>query len=185
MVDKEWRIKLVKKDWFVRPIKDEFAFDTHAKYFNLSSRDVWYGRSQLVKQAMYIYHPKVTEGFEHLRGIRTLLRNAAWLLLLFLLTWPFVMFYLHHLGASSLPRVNSLLAVLTAIACAVMAAGFMLATSLLGFYYTSLIYYRCYILCTAAGVVGDFEGEVRTVDSEIIKTLSGSSKLAGSHPNAG
>ena len=66
--DEEWRLKLVKKDWLVRPIKDEFAFDTHTRYFDLTSRDVWYGRSQLVKQAMYIYHPEVTDGFEHLRG---------------------------------------------------------------------------------------------------------------------
>ena len=179
--DEEWRIKLVKKDWFVRPIKDEFAFDTHAGYFDLSSKDVWYERSQLVKQAMYIYHPEVTDGFEHLRGIRTLLRNAAWLLLLFLITWPCVMFYLHSLGASPLPRVNGLLAVLTAVACVVLAAGFMLATSLLGFYYASLIYYRCYILCTAAGVTNGFKGEVRMVDNEIIQTLSGSSKSAKPH----
>lgn len=173
--DEEWRIKLIKKDWFVRHLKDEFAFDTHAGYFNLSSKDVWYDRSQLVKQAMYIYHPEVTDGFEHLRGIRTLLRNAAWLLLLFLITWPLMMLYLHSLGAPPLPRINCLLAVLTVIACVVMAAGFMLATSLLGFYYTSLIYYRCYILCTAVGVAHGFKGEVRIVDNEIIKKLAESS----------
>ncbi len=95
------------------------------------------------------------------------------------------MFYLHQLGASSVLRINGLLAIVTVVTCVVMIGVFMLATSLLGFYYASLIYYRCYILCTAAGAAHDFRGEARTVDDEIIKTLSGSSKSTGLHTGVG
>lgn len=151
-------------DFLVKSAKGEFQFEKYKRFFRLDSKEDWYHRSQLIKQSLAIYHSQIPDAFEHVRGVRTLFRNFSWLSLLFTIS----MLIKAALLVGDI--ATTLVAAVIAFAASALA---MITTSILGFYYNSQIYIKCYILCLEAGVQSDFQAR----DEEIIGVLSRSANM--------
>jgi hypothetical protein len=77
---------------WLKTIRREYKVDAAEKYFGLSTEDpdAWYDRAQSLKQVLYSHHPEQTHELEHVRGIRTFLRNVSLLAFFFALASPFL-----------------------------------------------------------------------------------------------
>jgi hypothetical protein len=157
-----WLQVSLQRFWFSEPrilrslpfkyIREEFQIDSTKAYFELSPEN-WYGRTQLIKQTFHVYRPAVINSLDHVRGIRTLFRNIAFLaLVLFLWSVFFGKQYSSCYWFAALFIIP------------------MLISSLLGFLYTSQVLYRAYIIMLAAG---RHSLESKTFESEVVAILSG------------
>jgi hypothetical protein len=137
-------------------IREEFQVESTKDYFKLSKKN-WYARSQLIKQTLHLYRPAIINSLDHVRGIRTLFRNIAFLALVLFLWSLFrggpLSSYFWFLVLFAIP---------------------MLISALLGFHYTSHVLYRAYIVMRAAGRSSPAE---EAMEREVIAILSGDFKV--------
>jgi hypothetical protein len=134
---KKWRL-FGKRRVLFKHFRTEFQTDLTIRYFSLSHRN-WYVRSQLVKQTLLIYQPSLLNTLEHIKGIRALFRNLAFLaLVFFLLSLVLRWEYLNTRIVFILAALSIPLFIITIV-----------VSSALGFFYTSQVFYRAYILCLA------------------------------------